>query len=119
MALFVVVVVVVQLIHRLMQADISCTTTARLFFFPLLGHNGVAWNGFVLRMMSAAAEMLIGQKNSEVTICVANGRGIAYIYWMCLGGGCPFTEIVRSLKLGNCNVWVFVQLIYRTLGLEN
>ena len=70
-------------------------------------------------MMSAAAEMLIGQKNSEVTICVANGRGIAYIYWMCLGGGCPFTEIVRSLKLGNCNVWVFVQLVYRTSGLEN
>ena len=29
-------VVVVQLVHRLMQADISCTTTARLFFFPLL-----------------------------------------------------------------------------------
>ena len=28
--------VVVQLIHRLMQADISCTTTAHLFFFPLL-----------------------------------------------------------------------------------
>ena len=30
-------VVVVQLIHRLMHADISCTITARLFFFPLLG----------------------------------------------------------------------------------
>ena len=29
--------VVVQLIHRLAQADISYTTTARLFFFPLLG----------------------------------------------------------------------------------
>ena len=29
------VVVVVQLIHRLTQADISCTTTAYLFFFPL------------------------------------------------------------------------------------
>ena len=29
--------VVVQLSHRLMQADISCTTTARMFFFPLLG----------------------------------------------------------------------------------
>ena len=29
--------VVVQLIHRLMQADISCTTTARLFFCLLLG----------------------------------------------------------------------------------
>ena len=29
--------VVVHLIHRLTQADISCTTTARLFFFPLLG----------------------------------------------------------------------------------
>ena len=28
--------IVVQLIHRLTQADISCTTTARLFFFPLL-----------------------------------------------------------------------------------
>ena len=28
-------VAVVQLIHRLMKADISCTT-ARLFFFPLL-----------------------------------------------------------------------------------
>ena len=27
--------VFVQLIHRLMQADISCTTTDRLFFFPL------------------------------------------------------------------------------------
>ena len=27
-----------QLIHRLTQADISCTTTARLFFFPLLAH---------------------------------------------------------------------------------
>ena len=27
---------VVQLILRLTQADISCTTTARLFFFPLL-----------------------------------------------------------------------------------
>ena len=26
----------VKLIHRLMQADICCTTTARLFFFPLL-----------------------------------------------------------------------------------
>ena len=32
------VVVVVQLIHRLTQADISCTTTARLFSFPLLDH---------------------------------------------------------------------------------
>ena len=32
-----VVVAVVQLIHRLTQADISCTTSARLFFFPLLG----------------------------------------------------------------------------------
>ena len=31
--------VVVQLIHRLTQADISCTTMARLFFFPqLVGH---------------------------------------------------------------------------------
>ena len=29
--------IVVQLIHRLIQADISCTTTARLFFFSLLG----------------------------------------------------------------------------------
>ena len=28
--------VVVQLIHRLTQSDISCTTTARLFFFPQL-----------------------------------------------------------------------------------
>ena len=28
--------VVVQLIHRLTQTDISCTTTACLFFFPLL-----------------------------------------------------------------------------------
>ena len=28
--------VAVQPIHRLTQADISCTTTARLFFFPLL-----------------------------------------------------------------------------------
>ena len=27
---------IVQLIHRPTQADISCTTTARLFFFPLL-----------------------------------------------------------------------------------
>ena len=27
-------VVVVQLIHRLAQADISWTTTARVFFFP-------------------------------------------------------------------------------------
>ena len=31
--------VVVQLIHRLTQADISCTTTPRLFFFPLLVNN--------------------------------------------------------------------------------
>ena len=31
--------VVVQLIHRLTQADISCTTKARLFFFPLLVHH--------------------------------------------------------------------------------
>ena len=30
--------VVVQLIHSLMQADISCSTTARLFFFPLLAN---------------------------------------------------------------------------------
>ena len=30
--------VAAQLIHRLMQADTSCTTTAHLFFFPLLGH---------------------------------------------------------------------------------
>ena len=29
-------VVVAQLIHRLAQADISCTTTARLFFIPPL-----------------------------------------------------------------------------------
>ena len=29
--------VVVQLIHRLTRSDISCTTTARLFFFPLFG----------------------------------------------------------------------------------
>ena len=28
--------VVVQLIHRLTQADISCTTMAHMFFFPLL-----------------------------------------------------------------------------------
>ena len=28
--------VIVQLIHRLMQTDIRCTTTARLFYFPLL-----------------------------------------------------------------------------------
>ena len=28
------ILVVLQLIHRLMQADISCTTPARLFFFP-------------------------------------------------------------------------------------
>ena len=28
--------VVVQLIHRLTQADISCTTMLRLFFFPRL-----------------------------------------------------------------------------------
>ena len=33
---FALFVVVVQLIHRLTQADISCKTTARLFFFPLL-----------------------------------------------------------------------------------
>ena len=31
-------VVGVQLIHRLMQADINCTTIACLFFFPLLGY---------------------------------------------------------------------------------
>ena len=31
-------VVVVQLIHRLTQADISCTTMARLIFFPLLAY---------------------------------------------------------------------------------
>ena len=31
--------VVVQLIHRLTQTDISCTTTACLFFFPLLEHD--------------------------------------------------------------------------------
>ena len=30
--------VIVQLIHRLTQADITCTTTARLFFFPLLAY---------------------------------------------------------------------------------
>ena len=30
--------VVVQLIHRLRQADICCTTTAQLFFIPLLVH---------------------------------------------------------------------------------
>ena len=30
--------VFVQLIHRLTQVDISCTTAALLFFFPLLGH---------------------------------------------------------------------------------
>ena len=30
--------VVLLLIHRLMQADIRCTTTAHLFFFPLLGY---------------------------------------------------------------------------------
>ena len=30
--------VVVQLIHRLRQADISCTTTDRLFFNPLLDY---------------------------------------------------------------------------------
>ena len=35
--------VVVQLIHRLAQADISCTTTARLFFFPLLAHGRPTW----------------------------------------------------------------------------
>ena len=29
--------VVVQLIHRMTLADISCTTMARLIFFPLLG----------------------------------------------------------------------------------
>ena len=29
-------VVFVQLIHRLTQTDIRCTTMARLFFFPLL-----------------------------------------------------------------------------------
>ena len=28
--------VIVQLIHRPTQADIGCTTRARLFFFPLL-----------------------------------------------------------------------------------
>ena len=32
-------VVVVQLIHRLTQAEISCTTMARMFFIPLLAHN--------------------------------------------------------------------------------
>ena len=31
--------VVVQLIHRLTQAEISCTIMARLFFSPLLEHN--------------------------------------------------------------------------------
>ena len=31
--------VVAQLIHGLTQADISCTTTARLFFFPLPDEN--------------------------------------------------------------------------------
>ena len=31
--------VVVQLIHRLTQADISFTKTAPLFFFPLLGYD--------------------------------------------------------------------------------
>ena len=36
--------VVVQLIHRLMQAEISCTTTTRLFFFLLLGYVSVLGN---------------------------------------------------------------------------
>ena len=31
--------VIVQLIHRLTHADITCTTTACLFFFPLLGYH--------------------------------------------------------------------------------
>ena len=31
--------IVVQLIHRLTQVDISCTITASLFFFPLLGYD--------------------------------------------------------------------------------
>ena len=31
-------VAVVQLIHRLMKADISCTTMAHLLFFPLLDY---------------------------------------------------------------------------------
>ena len=34
--------VVVQRIHRLMQADISCTRTARLIFLPLLEHKRVS-----------------------------------------------------------------------------
>ena len=40
-------VVVVQLIHRLTQADISYTATARLFFFPLLGNNLCTWPQYV------------------------------------------------------------------------
>ena len=35
--------VVVQLIHRLTQADISCTTTACLFFFTLLDYITPFW----------------------------------------------------------------------------
>ena len=35
--------VVLQLIHRLTQADISCTTTASLFFFPLLDDMTIFW----------------------------------------------------------------------------
>ena len=38
------VVVVVQLIHRLTQVDISFTTTAHLFFFPQLGHTYLLFN---------------------------------------------------------------------------
>ena len=46
--------VVVFLIHRLMHADISCTTTAQLFFFTLLGIvqykvTMVVWNKLLIQ----------------------------------------------------------------------
>ena len=62
--------VVVQLIHRLMQADISCRTMASLFFFPLLGSGSpVQLTPFVF-FFSSVADATWLSTNFGVIICI-------------------------------------------------
>ena len=62
---FVCLLVVGQLTHRLMQADISCTRTARLFFFPLL----VDYDCSILHQLGTTL-LILGRERST-----SNGDG--------------------------------------------
>ena len=60
--------VVVQLIHRLTQAGISCTTMARLFVFPMFAKEGVGNHCFLINLTYRVTMVVVGDMSLVMII---------------------------------------------------